>query len=269
MGVNVFRSKVEDLLGQPFEPAKPFHFDTNIDSYGWHRDETGRNHFLMFIENGRIEDTAEHGMKTGLVAIATALHDAGYGEFRLTPNQHLCLSNLEDEQLPMIKSLLQQYQLDDPHRNSKLRLSASACVAFPTCGLAMAESERYLPRLVTLLEPILRELELDQESLVLRMTGCPNGCARPWLAEIGLVGKSYGVYNLYLGGGFRGERLNKLYRSNVAEEEIVEILRGLLSRWKKEGERGERFGDFVIRVGVIKETTEGKNFHEGVAEEED
>jgi sulfite reductase (NADPH) hemoprotein beta-component len=268
MGVDEFRSKVEALLPSPFEPAKPFSFDTNIDSYGWHRDDTGRNHFLMFIENGRVEDTPDHAMKTGLRAIAMALQEGGEGEFRLTPNQHLCLSDLPDSGVPAIKQLLTQYGLDDPLHNSKLRLSSSACVAFPTCGLAMAESERYLPQLVTLLEPIMKKLGLENESLVLRMIGCPNGCARPWLAEVGLVGKSYGVYNLYLGGGFKGNRLNKLYRSNIEEKEIVEILEDLLGRWKEEGNKGEKFGDFVIRKDIIKETTEGKNFHEGVAEEE-
>ncbi|VBB74085.1 Putative sulfite reductase [NADPH] subunit beta [Podospora comata] len=262
--VDVFRSKVEELWGQPFLPAKPFHFDSNVDTFGWLKDETGMNHFTMFIENGRIEDTADFQMKTGLREIAK-VHK---GEFRLTPNQHLILSNVADEDLDTLKKLLAQYKLDNLHF-SALRLSSSACVAFPTCGLAMAESERYLPVLISKLEACLEENGLRQDSIVMRMTGCPNGCARPWLAEVAFVGKAYGAYNMYLGGGYHGQRLNKLYRSSIKEDEILEIMRGLLSRYAKEREQDERFGDWTIRAGIIKATTDGRNFHEGVAEEEE
>lgn len=263
MGVDVFRAKVEEYWGQKFEEARPFHFDSNVDTFGWTKDETGLNHFTMFIENGRIEDTAEFQMKTGLREIAK-VHK---GEFRLTPNQHLILSNVADEDKPELEKLLAQYKLDNLH-HSGLRLSSSACVAFPTCGLAMAESERYLPVLITKLEGVLEEVGLKQDSIVMRMTGCPNGCARPWLAEVAFVGKAYGAYNMYLGGGYHGQRLNKLYRSSIKEEEILTIMKGLLRRYAKEREEGERFGDWTIRAGVIKATTDGRNFHEGVAEEE-
>ena len=263
MGVDVFRSKVEDLLGFKFETPRPFEFVSNIDTFGWQKDETGLNHFTMFIENGRVEDTPEFQMKTGLREIAK-VHK---GEFRLTANQHLCLSNVHDSDLGNVKSLLKKYKLDSI-QFSGLRLSSSACVAFPTCGLAMAESERYLPILITKLEKCLEENGLHQDSIVMRMTGCPNGCARPWLAEVAFVGKAYGAYNMYLGGGYHGQRLNKLYRSSILEEEILEIMRPLLGRYAREREDGERFGDFVIRIGMIKPTTEGKTFHEDVAEEE-
>ena len=263
MGVDVFRGKVEDLLGFKFEAPRPFEFVSNIDTFGWQKDETGLNHFTMFIENGRVEDTPEFQMKTGLREIAK-VHK---GEFRLTANQHLCLSDVHDSDLDEIKSLLKKYKLDNL-QFSGLRLSSSACVAFPTCGLAMAESERYLPILITKLEKCLEENGLRQDSIVMRMTGCPNGCARPWLAEVAFVGKAYGAYNMYLGGGYHGQRLNKLYRSSIQEEEILEIMRPLLGRYAREREEGERFGDFVIRIGMIKPTTEGKTFHEDVAEEE-
>ncbi|KAI9893192.1 MAG: hypothetical protein M1814_000740 [Vezdaea aestivalis] len=263
MGVDVFKGKVEDLLGHKFEAPRPFHFDSNIDTFGWQRDETGNNHFTFFIENGRIEDTAAFPMKTGLREIAKA----NKGEFRLTGNQHLILSNVADEDLPKIKDLMAKHKLNNV-QFSALRLSSSACVAFPTCGLAMAESERYLPELITKLEGALEENGLRQESIVMRMTGCPNGCARPWLAEVGFVGKAFGAYNMYLGGGYHGQRLSKLYRSSIKEEEILEIMKPLLKRYALERYEGERFGDFVIRIGLIKETKEGKFFHDDTAEAE-
>jgi sulfite reductase (NADPH) hemoprotein beta-component len=260
MGLDVYIGKVEELLGWKFEPPRPFKFESNVDTFGWQKDEYGLNHFTFFIENGRIEDTPDFAMKTGLRAVASA-HK---GEFRLTGNQHLILSNVADADLPAMKSLLQKYKLDNT-AFSGLRLSSSACVAFPTCGLAMAESERYLPELITKLESTLFESGLNQDSIVMRMTGCPNGCARPWLAEVAFVGKAFGAYNMYLGGGYHGQRLNKLYRSSIKEDEILEIMRPLIRRYAKERETGERFGDFCIRSGVIVETKEGRDFHENVS----
>lgn len=264
MGVDVFKGKVEELWQQKFEEPRPFKFDSNIDTFGWQKDEKGNHHFTMFIENGRIEDTADFPMKTGLREIAKAHHV----EFRLTGNQHLILSNVSDADLPNIKEMLKKYKLDNTNF-SGLRLSSSACVAFPTCGLAMAESERYLPELITKLEGVVEENGMRQDSIVMRMTGCPNGCARPWLAEVAFVGKAYGAYNMYLGGGYHGQRLNKLYRSSIKEEEILEIMKPLLKRYALERNDGERFGDFCIRIGMIKPTTEGKTFHEDTAEVEE
>lgn len=262
LGVDVFRSKVEALWGQEFQPPRAFHFESNVDTFGWQRDETGMNHFTFFIENGRIEDTAEFKMKTGLREIA-GVHK---GEFRLTGNQHLILSNVADADLPQMKTLMAKYKLDNV-QFSGLRLSSSACVAFPTCGLAMAESERYLPVLIDKLEACLEENGLRQDSIVMRMTGCPNGCARPWLAEVAFVGKAYETYNMYLGGGYHGQRLNKLYRSSIKEDEILPIMKSLLKRWATERNEGEHFGDWTIRAGVINETTDGMNFHEGVSDQ--
>ncbi|KAI6710725.1 hypothetical protein JHW43_006731 [Diplocarpon mali] len=263
MGVDVFKGKVEELWGKKFDKPKPFRFQSNIDTFGWQKDETGLNHFTFFIENGRIEDTATFPMKTGLREIAK-VHK---GEFRLTGNQHLIISNVADADLPRIQEMMRKYKLDNTEF-SGLRLSSSACVAFPTCGLAMAESERYLPELITKLEGVIEENGMRQDSIVMRMTGCPNGCARPWLAEVAFVGKAYGAYNMYLGGGYHGHRLNKLYRSSIKEEEILEIMKPLLKRYSLEREQGEHFGDFCIRIGLIKETIEGKTFHDDVAEEE-
>ncbi|KAI9789993.1 MAG: hypothetical protein M1816_005607 [Peltula sp. TS41687] len=264
MGVEVFKGKVEELLGEKFLEARPYKFDSNIDTFGWQKDEEGLNHFTFFIENGRVEDTADFPMRTGLREIAK-IHK---GEFRLTGNQHLILSGVTDSDLPTMKDMLAHYKLDNV-QFSGLRLSSSACVAFPTCGLAMAESERYLPQLITKLESTLEENGLRNDSIVMRMTGCPNGCARPWLAEVAFVGKAYGAYNMYLGGGYHGQRLNKLFRNSIQEDEILEIMRPLLKRYALERNEGERFGDFVIRIGMIKATTEGKTFHDDVAEDEE
>ncbi|PHH63737.1 hypothetical protein CDD81_5502 [Ophiocordyceps australis] len=263
MGVHVFKTKVEELWGKRFSDAQPFEFKSNVDTFGWQKDETGLNHFTFFIENGRIEDTADFRMKTGLREIAK-VHK---GEFRLTGNQHLILSNVKDEDMGPLKTLMAEYKLDNV-QFSGLRLSSSACVAFPTCGLAMAESERYLPVLISKLESCLEENGLRQDSIVMRMTGCPNGCARPWLAEVAFVGKAYGAYNMYLGGGYHGQRLNKLYRSSIKEDEILAVMRPLLKQYALERNQGENFGDFCIRAGIIKATTDGRDFHDNVAEED-
>ena len=191
MGNEVFKSKVQELLTPmniKFESPQPFKFISNIDTLGWQKDEKGLNHFTFFIENGRVEDTADFPMRTGISEIAK-IHT---GEFRLTPNQHLTLSNVTDDAKPAILELMKKYKLDNT-QFSGMRQSSSACVAFPTCGLAMAESERYLPELITKLEGCLEENGLGQESIVMRMTGCPNGCARPWVAEAAFVGKAYGA----------------------------------------------------------------------------
>ena len=290
MGVDVFRGKVEELWGRRFGEQRAFHFDSNIDTFGWVKDERGLNHFTMFIENGRVEDTAEFPMKTGLREIAKVHR----GEFRLTGNQHLILSNVADDDLAAMKGLLARYKLDNVSQ-SAVRLSSSACVAFPTCGLAMAESERYLPEFLTRVEKIMEDNGLRQDSIVMRMTGCPNGCARPWLSEWGMVGLAYGMsslpihpsnrvlgisrlsahladvkkttgtYNLYLGGGYHGQRLNKLYKRGITGDEAIELFKPMIKRYALERNDGERFGDWVIRAGYVKATTEGKTFHDDVS----
>lgn len=267
MGNDVFRSKVEERLGYKFEDARPFHFESNTDQFGWVTDETGLHHFTTFVENGRVEDTAELQFKTGFRELATLMKGTS-AEFRLTANQHILISNVDDEFLPTVKEVLAKYKLDNT-AFSGLRLSSAACVAFPTCGLAMAESERYLPELITKIEESLEEYGLRHDSIVMRMTGCPNGCARPWLAEIACVGKAYGAYNLMLGGGHTGERLNKLYRSSLKEDEILAVLKPMLKRWSLERHDGEFFGDWVIRAGIIAATREGKDFWDNIAEEDE
>ncbi|CCF58591.1 hypothetical protein KAFR_0E04410 [Kazachstania africana CBS 2517] len=266
MGNEEFKQKVEELWGKTFAPERPYHFNSNIDHFGWVRDETGLNHFTVFIENGRVANTFEQEQKTGLKKIAELMKTQNSGHFRLTGNQHVLISNIKDEHLEDIKKIMAKYGLDNT-AYSGLRLSSSSCVGFPTCGLAMAESERFLPSLITRVEDVLEEYGLSHNSVVMRVTGCPNGCARPWLAEIALVGKALRTYNLYLGGGYYGQRLNKLYKASVKDDEVVDIFRPLFKRWALEREDDEHFGDFLIRAGVVKPTLEGKFFHEDIAEE--
>ncbi|EIW79191.1 sulfite reductase subunit beta [Coniophora puteana RWD-64-598 SS2] len=257
MGLDVFKAEVEKRLGFTLAPARPFAFDRNIDEYGWHAGEDGRHHCMLYIENGRIQDEPGRDYKTGLREIAK-VHT---GTFRLTANQHVCISDIEPANLGEIKRLLAKYRLDDLNYTG-LRLGSQACVAFPTCGLAMAESERYLPLLVDKVEKMCEENGLRNDSIVMRMTGCPNGCARPYIAEVAFVGKAPGAYLMLLGGGFHGQRLNKIYRENVTEPEILEILGPMIKRYALERNDGEHFGDFVIRAGYIAPTTEGRLWYD-------
>ncbi|TFY51258.1 hypothetical protein EVJ58_g10664, partial [Rhodofomes roseus] len=257
MGLENFKAEVERLLGYHLAPAQPFTFDRNVDDYGWHTGEDGKHHFTCFIENGRIQDEPGKDFKTCLREIAK-IHK---GTFRMTANQHVIIADIATEDLPQIKALLAQYKLDTLSHTG-LRLSSSACVAFPTCGLAMAESERYLPILIDKVEKICEENGLRNDSIVMRMTGCPNGCARPYIAEIAFVGKAPGTYSMLLGGGYHGQRLNKIYRETVTEPEILAILTPMIKQYALERQEGEHFGDFVIRAGYIAPTTEGRAWYD-------
>nr|GAT55500.1 predicted protein [Mycena chlorophos] len=262
MGLDVYKAEVEKLLGYALAPARPFTFDKNTDDFGWHVGEDGKHHFMMFIENGRVQDEPNRTYKAGLRAVAK-VHK---GAFRLTTNQHICVSDIAPEDVPQIKRLLAEYKLDNLEY-SGLRLASSACVAFPTCGLAMAESERYLPILIDKVEAICEESGLRNDEIVMRMTGCPNGCARPYVAEVAFVGKAPGTYLMLLGGGYHGQRMNKIYRETVTEREILAILRPMIKRYALERLPGERFGDWTIRAGYISPTVSGKQWYEGMGGE--
>ncbi|KAF9445956.1 hypothetical protein P691DRAFT_795113 [Macrolepiota fuliginosa MF-IS2] len=257
IGLDVYKAEVEKLLGHLFELPRPYIFDRNIDDFGWHVGQDSKHHFLMFIENGRVQDEPGREFKTGLREIAKVLK----GSFRLTANQHLMISDIPPEDLDVIKNLLAKYQLDNLNY-SGLRLSSSACVAFPTCGLAVAESERYFPLLIDKVEKLCEENGLRNDSIVMHMTGCPNGCARPYVAEVAFVGKAPGTYSMLLGGGYYSQRLNKIYRESVAEPEILAILRPMIEHYAKERLPEERFCDFTIRAGYIAPTTEGKAWYD-------
>ena len=259
-GVQWFKSELESRLGWKLGETRPFEFTSSGDRYGWTKGTDGNWHFTLFIQNGRLRDTEELPAKTGLREIAR-IHN---GDFRLTANQNLVIGGVTEEQKPRIEALLKQYKLDIPEHITGLRLNSMACVALPTCGLALAESERYLPALVSELDRVVEECGLRETDILIRMTGCPNGCARPYLGEIGFVGRAPGKYNIYLGAAFDGSRLNKLYKPSVKSEDIVNELAPIIRRYAKERQEGERFGDFTIRAGYVKATTEGRLFHEEI-----
>ncbi|WP_110656847.1 NADPH-dependent assimilatory sulfite reductase hemoprotein subunit [Salinicola halimionae] len=257
MGLEAFKAEVEGHLGETLAPAREFHFENNGDRLGWIQGDDGLWHYGLFVQNGRIADFPDGPqLRTGLREIAEQ-HD---GDLVLTTNQNVIITQVDESRREAIDALLDRHRL--VAETSPLRRNAMACVAFPTCGLAMAESERYLPSLIDKLEHVMQQAGLAEDAIIVRMTGCPNGCARPYLAEIGFVGKAPGHYNLYLGGGFSGQRLNKLYRENINEATILEELTPLIQRYAAEREAAEPFGDFVIRTGVIRETTAGREFHE-------
>ncbi|MBO3636109.1 assimilatory sulfite reductase (NADPH) hemoprotein subunit [Bacillus subtilis] len=258
LGLENVKEELENRLGWSLEEAKPYHFDHNGDRYGWVEGIEDKWHFTLFVEGGRITDYDDYKLMTGLREIAK-VHT---GEFRLTANQNLIIANVSSEKKGEISALIEQYGLTDGKHHSALRRSSMACVALPTCGLAMAEAERYLPTLLDKIEEIIDENGLRDQEITIRMTGCPNGCARHALGEIGFIGKAPGKYNMYLGAAFDGSRLSKMYRENIGEADILSELRILLSRYAKEREEGEHFGDFVIRAGIIKATTDGTNFHD-------
>lgn len=257
LGVDKVVEELNSRLGWEIEEARDFEFEHNGDRLGWIEGDEGVWNYTLFIQNGRVKDTEDYQLKTALRKIA----ETHTGDFRLSPNQNLIIANVTSEKKEEIQNLIDQYGLTDGKNYTGLRRNSMACVAFPTCGLAMAESERYLPSLISKIEDLLDEAGVNDEEITIRMTGCPNGCARPALAEIAFIGKAPGKYNMYLGGGFKGERLNKLYKENIGEQEILESLRPILMDYGKERLEGEHFGDFVIRSGVVAKVHGGQDFH--------
>lgn len=257
-GIEWFKQEVEQRAGLNLQPARHFKFDSMADRYGWTMGINGMWHFNLFIQNGRVKDTDEFKLKRGVSEIAR-VHQ---GDFRLTPNQNLIIANISEEKKPEIEALLSKYGLLNSHLQTGLRLNSLACVALPTCGLALAESERQVHGVLVDLEKILDKAGLRDDEITIRMTGCPNACARPYDAEIGLVGRAPGKYNLYLGAAFDGSRLNKLYKKLDNVEQIAEELDPILRRYAVERNNGERFGDFCIRAGYVKATEKGSQFHD-------
>ncbi|HEY5751773.1 MAG TPA: NADPH-dependent assimilatory sulfite reductase hemoprotein subunit [Chthoniobacterales bacterium] len=259
-GIGWFASELNKYLGYKLKPAKPFEFKHNGDRFGWVEDEAGNFHYTLFVQGGRVTDTAEYPMRTGLREIAK-VHD---GDFRLTANQNLIIANVSAKKRAEIEALLEKFGLAQSHERSALRLNSIACVALPTCGLALAEAERYLPDVITNLEEKLEQIGLRHDAITIRMTGCPNGCGRPFISEIGFVGRGPDRYNLYLGGGHAGQRLSKLYRQDVPADQIHPVLAPILEHYAKERTEGEHFGDFVIRTGYVSATVQGNDFHKNI-----
>lgn len=257
IGVDTFKHEVEKRVGVAFQPSRPYEFTHRGDRFGWVEGIDGKHHLTLFIENGRLLDYPGKPLKTGVSEIAK-IHK---GDFRMTANQNLIIAGVAAEDKAKIEAIARAHGLLEDSVTEQ-RKNSMACVSMPTCPLAMAEAERYLPTLVTHVEGILAKHGIAEDHIILRVVGCPNGCGRAMLAEAGLVGRGPGKYNLYLGGNTAGTRIPKLYLDNVAEAEILATLDQLIGRWSLERNAGECFGDFVIRIGVVAEVKVSKtDFH--------
>ncbi|KRG70082.1 sulfite reductase [Pseudoxanthomonas dokdonensis] len=252
-GLDTIVREIESRAGFTLSPARAFTFDHNGDRFGWVEGEDGRWHLTLHLYAGRIADRGAARHLTGLRRIAALLEQNGDSQqFRMTANQNLVIAGVPAAQRASIDALAREHGLDTGQQlETALARAAMACVALPTCGLAMAEAERYLPDFIATLQPLLQQHGLQEQPMVLRISGCPNGCSRPYLAEIALVGKAPGRYNLMLGGDLRGQRLNTLYRENITEAEILAELDALFARYAAQRHAGEAFGDFLHRSGVI------------------
>ena len=253
-GAEWFTDELNKRLGWNLEKPRDFHFESTTDIYGWNQDSDGKWTYGLFVEGGRLRGKAKQAVRE--------IADKTSSEFRLTANQNLVIARVGDDEKAIIESIFSEFGVEDPSTISALRLNSIACTALPTCSLALAESERYLPKLIDELDLIISELGLKDQSIAIRSTGCPNGCGRPYLGEIGLVGKAPGKYNLYLGAGFDGMRLNKLYKQAIPHEDIISSLKPILEDFSKNKLDKENFGDFCIRTEIIKSTDSGENFHD-------
>jgi len=246
-GLDAFKAEMESRLGFALAPVRPYRFDHNGDRYGWVQGHEGNWHLTLQIESGRLADVGDNRWLTGLRELAK-VHT---GDFRMTCNQNVIVANVAADDRAHIDAIVRAHHLDGYLQQSGIRRHTVACVALPTCGLAMAESERYVPELLPKLEVLLDRHGLTDAPILLRLSGCPNGCSRPYLGEIALVGRGPGRYDLRLGADFRGERLNQVYRQNIDEAEILDVLDGLFARYAAERDEAEGFGDFLLRVAVL------------------
>ena len=248
LGVDFFKAEIERRTGFPLEKEKSFQFTDRKDYYGWHQNSEKLWYYTPFIENGRVVDDEKVAMKTALYEIA-ATHKLN---FRFTTNQNVILSDILDEDKKQIKKILKKYHIEEYTDSiNEIRKNSMACVALNTCPLAFAEAQRYLPSLLTKIEPLLEKNGLQQEEIILRMTGCPNGCARSYIAEIGFIGTALGKYNLQLGGDHAGMRLNKIYKESLDETAILQELDLLLGLFARERKAKESFGDFAVRKQLV------------------
>jgi len=248
-GTDWFVDELERRTGIELAPARPFAFVSNSDQYGWQQMRDGRWQLTLFVENGRLLPRPRAGLRRLVQSLA--------GDIRLTPNQNLIIAGVADEDRAAVDDLVAEYGLEGAQAPSMIRRNSMACVAMPTCGLAMAEAERYLPDLVTRIEELAARHGLENQSITVRMSGCPNGCSRPYLAEIGLVGRAPGRYNLYLGAAADGSRLNRLDLDNADESQLLTRIEDLFARFAGEKQPGEHFGDFLVRDGIIRAVNHG------------
>jgi sulfite reductase (NADPH) hemoprotein beta-component len=245
LGVDVFKKEVEKRVGFELEEARPFTFNERKDLYGWEQNHEGLWYYTVFLENGRVFDHEEVKLKTAFNEIAKT----GKANFRFTCNQNLILSDIADKDKKKIEAILKKYGVIDHTNNaSVVRKNSIACVALNTCPLALAEAQRYLPTLISKIEPLLAKYDLQDEEIIIRMTGCPNGCGRSSNSEIGFIGTALGHYNLHIGGDHLGLRLNRKFKENLDEEAILQELDFLFKEFKEKRKQGESFGDFSNRL---------------------
>lgn len=243
-GIEWFRAELERRAGIALQPSREFQFTSQGDLLGWHRQSDGLFFLGLFVENGRIVDAPGYALRTGLQEAISAFHP----EVRLTPSQNILLINIEEKDRQAIDAVLAAHGISSSNPYSRTRKASMACPALPTCGLALAESERVLPDLLTQIELLLSEMRLQDEEITVRMTGCPNGCARPYTAELAFVGKAPNKYQIYLGGNEAGTRMNRLYKDSVKMDEIIPLLRPVFLKFFQERQQSERFGDFCTRA---------------------
>jgi sulfite reductase (NADPH) hemoprotein beta-component len=254
-GIDWIKAEIEKYLGFELLEEVTVKFERNGDNYGWKKGTDNKWHLTYFVEGGRVRDFENHKMKTALREIANITD----GNFILTGNQNIIIAGVSETIKKKVDAILKSHNVSLTEI-SGLRKNSISCVALPTCPLAFSEAERYLPDLISKIDNILNEFGLSKEEIVIRMTGCPNGCGRPYIAEIGLIGKSPGYYNLYLGGNFVGSRLNNLYKETIQEDDILKELYPIIKDFAENRIENEHFGDFTIRNGYVKETKEGKEF---------
>ena len=259
-GVPWFREELERRLSYKLEEPRPYAFTQQGDLYGWHQQFDGKLFLGLFVENGRIKDAGTYRLKTGLRRVVEQFQPG----LRLTPSQNILLVNVPPGQREGITALLAEHGVPVENQGSVLRRASIACPALPTCGLALSESERVMPDVLGRIEEVLSEVGLAEEEIIIRMTGCPNGCARPYTAELALVGRAPGKYQLYVGGNQAGTRLAELFRQSVKSDDIANELRPWLSRFARERIGAERFGDFCQRV-LLREQPEAPATHEAAA----
>ncbi|MEO8567874.1 MAG: NADPH-dependent assimilatory sulfite reductase hemoprotein subunit [Ginsengibacter sp.] len=244
MGVEKFKEEVERRAGFKLEEARPYKFTERKDYYGWYQNNEGKWYYTPFIENGRILDDEQVSLKSMLLEVAKT----GKANFRFTTNQNVIISDVDANSKDAINEILERHKIiEHTESASVIRKNAIACVALPTCPLALAEAQRYMPSLLTKIEKLLGKYSLEDEEIIIRMTGCPNGCARSYIAEIGFVGTALGKYNMHLGGDHEGLRLNKIYKESLGEEEILIELDAWFADFKKERKSDEKFGDYSFR----------------------
>ena len=247
MGIEAFKSELSERCGFELEEPRPYQFTERRDYYSWHQNHEGLWYYTVFVENGRILDAQGLALKSALFEVAKT----GKANFRFTANQNVILADIKDYDKATIDAILQEFKIvQHTDGASSIRKNSMACVAFNTCPLALAEAQRYLPWLITKIEPLLEKYGLGDEDIILRMTGCPNGCARPSAAEIGFVGTAYGLYNLHIGGDRLGNRLNVKFLDSLDEAQILETLDTLFDVYVKERNESETFGDFSNRKWI-------------------